>query len=146
MSVLGKCKLCLSASPSLFCCPGVRTLPWEIKHRSVVLGLKCHLSGIRPLPKMTECCVHSRLGCPHATVVHDSLGSEVPAQAQCDSSPRPWPVLLGAAGDRQGQQNLSELQGPLRGLWGDSEDVCHGPEINDLDSLPGIKCSSFCRC
>lgn len=63
MSVLGKCKLCfLSASSSLFCCPGVRTLPWEIKHSSVVLGLKCHLSGICPLPKMTECCVHSRPG------------------------------------------------------------------------------------
>lgn len=66
-------------------------------------------------------------------------GQEVPNSALCDSSPRPFPVgLRSEEGDRQGQQNLPELQRPLCGSWGDSRQVCHGPETNDLAAMESL--------
>lgn len=41
-------------------------------------------------------------------------------------------------GDRQGRQNLPELQRPLCGLWENSTQVCHGPETNDLAAMESL--------
>ena len=79
------------------------------------------------------------LGCLHTAALWDFLRSEVPSNALCDSSPRPFPVGLRSEGDRQGQQNLPELQRPLCGSWGDSRQVCHGPETNDLAAMESLR-------
>lgn len=92
----------------------------KTENRSALLGLRCHLAGIFFPPKWPSAVFTAGLPCPHATALYDSLGSEVPDQALCDSSLRPSPVLRRAEGDRQGQQNLPKLQRPLHGLrgWG----------------------------
>lgn len=88
--------------------------------------------------KMTKCYVHSRSGLSSHCCSSWLPGSEVPDNALCDSSPRPLPVCRRSEGDRQGQQNLPELQRPLCGLWGDSRKVCHGPEANDLEFVESL--------
>lgn len=83
-------------------------------------------------PKWTSAVFIAGLGRLHTAALPELLGSEVPSNALCDSSPRPVPVGMRSEGDRQGQQNLPESPRPLCGLWGDSRWVCHGPETNDL--------------
>lgn len=82
------------------------------KKRSVLLCLKCHISGIFLPPKQPGAVLPVGLGCLHTAALLDSLRSEVSDNALCDSSPRPFPVCMRSEGDRQGQQNLPELETP----------------------------------
>lgn len=75
------------------------------------------------------------LGRLYTAALCDLLGSEVPSNALCDSSLRPFPVGMRSEGDKQGQQNLPD---PSVGGGGDVTQVCHRLETNALAATASL--------